>query len=272
MSFADLENSNDQGRPIFLYAFALGSATWRYTSGDKDVVLNGYKWTRAAISDDGVKITGDSTTDALSITAPSRIAPVQMFFTTPPSQSITVSIYHYHEGDTEAVMGYFGEMLEVTQPEPGKAQITVDTISASMQRDGLRLAWQRGCGYAVYDELTCKANKAAHVLNLTVYEITSNQVQMIGLDSTANGHLNGGYLEWEDPIRGTEFRAIEQQVGNVCTMFGLADGLYYGLAVKAYPGCMRTAAECKTKFNNYDNYPGVPDMPGKSPFDGDPVF
>lgn len=271
MTFATIENSNDAGRPIFLYAFALGAATWRYTSGDEDVTLNGYKWTAIPISDDGVKITGDATTDALTISAPSRIAPVQMFFGTPPSQSIRVSIYHYHEGDTEAVLGYLGEMLEVTQPQPGKAQITVDTISASMQRDGLRLSWQRNCTYALYDALTCKLDKTAQVIELTVFEIAGNQVQFIGLDSTPSGTLNGGYLEWEDGVRGTEFRAIEVQAANVCTMFGLADGLYYGLKVKAYPGCNRTAARC-TELNNLPNYGGVPDMPGKSPFDGDPVF
>jgi hypothetical protein len=55
-------------------------------------------------------------------------------------------------------------------------------------------------------------------------------------------------------------------------MFGLADGLYYGLAVNAYPGCNRTTTECVDKFDNLDNYGGVPDLPGKSPFDGDPVF
>jgi hypothetical protein len=32
MSFGAIETSDDEGRPIFLYAFNLGAAIWRYTS------------------------------------------------------------------------------------------------------------------------------------------------------------------------------------------------------------------------------------------------
>lgn len=272
MAFNDIEISNDQGRPIFLYAFSLGTAVFRYTSSDEDVIQGGYRWAATAISDDGVKITGEATTDGLTITAPSTIAPVVMFRTTPPSQRIGVSIFHYHEGDSTAVLGYFGEVLQVGQPSPGQATITCDTISASMERDGLRLAWQRTCPYALYDPRTCRADKDSKAMALTVYEVTNNAVQFGGADGLANGYLDGGFIEWEHPTRGREFRMIEQQAGNVVTMFGLADGLYYGLPVKAYPGCLRTVADCTNKFNNLPNYGGVPDMPGKSPFDGDPVF
>lgn len=272
MTFNTIELSNDEGRPIFLYAFALGAATWRYTSSDADVTLNGYKWTAVPISDNGVKLTGEAATDNLEITAPSTIAPAQMFIGTPPSQSIMVSIYHYHEGDSNAVLGYVGEVYQVNQPQPGTAVITCDTISASMQRDGLRLAWQRNCPYALYDELTCRADKTKYAKPLVVVDIVDNLVKFNGLDGVADGVLDGGFIEWQHPSRGTEFRAIEKQTGAVCEMFGLADGLYYGLTVNAYPGCSRTTSDCIGKFNNLDNYGGVPDLPGKSPFDGDPVF
>lgn len=270
MTFNTIESSNDLGRPIALYAFNLGAATWRYTSSDEDTDINGHKWRATAISDDGVKISGSASTDGLTIEAPSTIAPVQMFYGTPPSQSITVSIYHYHEGDSEAVLSYIGELLQVSLPEPGKARIACDTISASMQREGLRLAWQRTCGHPLYG-LGCNLDKEAHKIEVSVYDVQNNVVYFQGMDTLADGVLNGGFLEWEHPTRGTEFRAIEQQVSNACLMFGLADGLYYGLSAKAYPGCNRTAARCQ-ELGNYPNYGGVPDMPGKSPFDGDPVF
>ena len=271
MTFNTTETSTDDGRPIYLYAFSLGAATWRYTSSDADVTVNGFNWAALPISDDGVKLTGEATTDGLSITAPSTIAPVQMFIGTPPSGVFMVRIFHYHEGDTDAVLGYIGEILQVGQPEPGSAVISCDTISASMQRDGLRLGWQRTCPYALYD-MNCKADKTVHEMAARVFEVAGNKVTFQGMDALADGVLNGGFIEWTHPTRGIEYRGIEEQVGAVCTMFGLADGLYYGLAVKAYPGCARTVSDCTNKFNNLPNYGGVPDMPGKSPFDGDPVF
>jgi uncharacterized phage protein (TIGR02218 family) len=272
MSFNVIESSDDSGRPIYLYSFALGAATWRYTSSDADVLIGGYTWKAVPISDNGVKLTGDANTDSLEITAPNSIAPVQMFIGTPPSQAVVVRIFHYHEADNEAVLGYIGEVMQINQPEPGRAMIVCDTISVSMQRDGLRLAWQRNCPYAVYDQLTCKADKATHALNLVVFDTAGNTVTFTGLDATPDAFLDGGFLEWEHPSRGTEYRGIEKQTANVCEMFGLADGLYYGLTVKAYPGCNRTTGHCLDKFNNLDNYGGIPDLPGKSPFDGDPVF
>jgi uncharacterized phage protein (TIGR02218 family) len=272
MTFNTIESSNDLGRPIFLYAFHLGSATWRYTSSDEDMIMGGYTWSATAISDDGVKLSGEAQTDSLNITAPSRIAPVQMFISTPPSQPIIVNIFHCHEGDSEAVLAYMGELLQVGQPEPGKATLTCDAISASMQRDGLRLGWQRTCPYALYDELTCKADKTAHGRVCKVFDVSGNSVTFQGIDDLADDVLAGGFIEWVHPVRGKEYRGIETQKGSVIGMFGLADDLYYGLEVTAYPGCDRKASTCATKFNNLDNYGGVPDMPGKSPFDGNPVF
>lgn len=272
MTFNSVENSNDDGRPIYLYEFTLGAAKFRYTSSDADVTLNGYKWKAEPITDDGVKLTGDANTDGLTITGPASLAPAQMFLGTPPSQAIMVAIYHYHEIDNNSVLAYIGEVMQVNQPQPGTAAITCDTISASMQRDGLRLAWQRNCPYAVYDPLTCKASKATHKIDLTVTVIAGNTVKFNGLAGKPNGHMDGGFIEWEHPTRGTEFRMVEQQIGDTCVMFGLTDGLYYALKVKAYPGCNRTVAVCISKFNNLENYGGIPDLPGKSPFDGDPVF
>jgi len=271
MSFAVTENSNDDGRPIYLYAFTLGAATWRYTSSDADVSVDGYQWKAVPISDDGVKQTGDAVTDNLTITAPNTIAPVQMFFGTPPSQAIMVRIYHYHEGDADAVLGYMGELTAVNQPQPGTARITCDTISASMRRDGLRLAWQRNCPYALFDEITCKVNKEPHGTKVRIADVSGNVVFFNGM-SKPDGFYTGGFISWTHPSRGLEFLAIESHVSESCQMFGSADTLYYGLEVTVYPGCNRTVSDCTNKFNNLDNYGGVPDMPGKSPFDGDPVF
>lgn len=272
MSFNNIELSDDEGRPIYLYAFTIGAATWRYTSSDADVNIAGYRWRTEAISDGGVKLTGEVSTDTLEIESSANIAPVQMFVGTPPSQPIIVRIFHYHEGDNEAVLGYMGEVLQVNRPEPGRAVITCDTINASMQRDGLRLSWQRNCPYAVYDENTCKVSKAENVIPLTVFDVQGNVIVLSGLDGVADGTLDGGFIEWVHPTRGLEFRGVEKQVANSVEMFGLGDGLYYGLSVNAYPGCRRTTVDCTDKFNNLDNYGGIPDLPGKSPFDGDPVF
>lgn len=272
MSYAQIETSNDQGTPVKLYAFTIGAASFRYTSSDSDIIINGYKWKAAAIDDDGIKQSGDSTIDTLTINCPSSLGPVTLFQGTPPSQPIRVTISAMHEGDAEAVTIYSGEVIQCDFPQPGHAALSCDAMALSMDRDGLRLTWQRNCPYALYDAGTCNADKTAHAVPMTVLTTTTATVDVQGLDAIADGWLNGGFIQWDHPQRGREYRSVESQAGATLTMFGLADGLYYGLAIIGYPGCKRTVADCTTKFNNLDNYGGIPDLPGKSPFDGDPVF
>jgi hypothetical protein len=69
-----------------------------------------------------------------------------------------------------------------------------------------------------------------------------------------------------------ERRGIESHSGATFTVLGSTAGLDVGDYITAYPGCGRTRAECKNKFNNLPNYGGFAHLPGKSPFEGDPVF
>jgi hypothetical protein len=54
-------------------------------------------------------------------------------------------------------------------------------------------------------------------------------------------------------------------------MFNTAEGMYVGLVMNVFRGCRQTIASCQ-ELNNYPNYGGIPDMPGRSPFDGNPIF
>jgi len=49
-------------------------------------------------------------------------------------------------------------------------------------------------------------------------------------------------------------------------------GLKSGMEIRAYAGCNRTIQECSSKFNNTLNYGGMPFIPTKNPFGGDPIF
>ena len=51
MSFNPIEISNNAGRPIVLYEFALGSTIWRYSAGPEDLQFAGHTYTQAPISD-----------------------------------------------------------------------------------------------------------------------------------------------------------------------------------------------------------------------------
>lgn len=265
MSFADIEQSLEDAQPIFLYRFTLGARAWYYTSNATDVLTaDGKLWTAAAISDDGVKQTGEAASDSLSIEAPTSIGPVQLFMGSPPSGSVGVTIFHKHASNVEVKVVYVGEISQVAFGTPGSASITCETLSATMRREGLRLGWQRSCPYALYDPVTCKVNKALFSETVKITAISGFNVTTTALTGTK---YQGGFVEWVHPSKGTEFRAIESQSGNVLSIFGEVGEMYVGLEIKCYRGCNRSPTDCQS-FSNYPNYGGVPAMPGKSPFDG----
>lgn len=275
MPFLEQEQSIEDGRPIQFYAFTLGSVTWRYTSADENLNAGGYDWIAAAISDDGVKQTGETIVDAMTIVAPSWIGPAQVFMGGAPSRSVLITIYSKHEGDAEMAAVYVGEITQINHaPVPGACRITCETLTSSMQREGLRLGWQRTCPYALYDPVTCKVNKALWATPFVVLAIDGFTVTIELATARADGYYNNGFAEWTHPIRGVEYMPIDTHAAGsptTLTLLGHPGDLFVGAQGVAYPGCNFTPASCQG-FSNYDNYGGVPDLPGKSPFDGSPVF
>lgn len=271
MTYEALENSPQSGRPIELYIFQLGSSTWRYTSADENLVVDSQSYVAVPIKNSGIVISGEASAEALTIEAPSSIGPAQLFMSVPPSQSIWVQIWRKHEGDDEYLVSYQGEVSQINFPMPGRAKIVCETLSASFQREGLRLPWSRTCPYAVYDADTCKLDKNTHAIQIQVLEVNGANIVCTEIASYDNGYFNGGMVEWDDYYRGHEIRLIESHDTSTLTMFNTAEGMYVGLIAFVYRGCRQTIESCQ-ELDNYPNYGGIPHMPGKSPFDGNPIF
>lgn len=271
MAYNLLESSNYDGEPIYLYEFRLNDNYWRYTSSTFAVTLQNQIWTPAAISDDGVKQAGETQVDALTITMPTDSDVVGLFIGTPPINPVYVKLRRYHYGDTEAAVCYVGEVFQINESTPVVSQVTCNTLSASMERNGLRLAWSRGCPYSLYDQC-CTVNRENFRFDGTISTVGGNTIVVPDSARFGDRYFAGGYIEWLDPVRGVERRAIENHVGDTLFLFGVVGGLAGGLTIKIYPGCARTSAECLAKFNNLDNYGGFPSMPSRSPFDGNPIF
>lgn len=273
MSFEAYEVSPDDSQAVELYRFTLSETVWRYTSANHDVVtLDGFVWKSVAISNEGVKQSGEAASDVMNVMAPLTIGPVQVHLVTPPSRAIQLVILRKQEQSTELVACWAGEVTQVNVAVPGQARLTCETTAATMRREGLRLGWQRACPYALYDSLTCKVDKTSFAVTLRVLAKLGFVMIMDNSVSEPDGWFNGGFIHWVHPVRGNEYRSISNHIGNNLTIFGTVEDIYEGLVVSAYPGCARTVGTCVSKFNNLANYGGIPHMPGSSPFDGDPVF
>ncbi len=275
MTFDSRERSVASGQPIRLYLFARGALRWAYCSADRDVAFQAVTYKAMPISDDGVRITGEASADVLKVTAPATLEVAQLFRGAPPSSEIelTVRDYHYGEADssTSSQVVWVGSVSGVRWPQPDRAEIACESIGASMDRTGLRLTWERNCPFTVFDA-DCKADRASRAVSTTLTAITATTITAAAFSAKPDGYFAGGYVEWGVGAGELERRGVESHVGSVLTILGGTSGMAAGLAIAALPGCRQTAEYCNSEFNNLDNFGGIRHLPGKSPFDGQPMF
>lgn len=278
-----------------LYEFTLGDKVWRYTSNAEDVIdPSNNVWEACAISDDGVSTSGEAATDNLTVNCPDTLVPARLFMYSPPSAVMDFRILtaDFNEKLTQGEFSgvdsseanrvipvyntrvrYVGEVVQCGYPAPGQASFTMETLAATMRREGLRLFWMRSCPHAVYDPSTCKLDKTPLGVSATITAISGNLLTLTAVNGYPSGHFRGGLLAYNHPIKGIEYLTIETHGGSLVSMFDSVGDLWVDMQVTVYPGCDQTPQRCQS-LGNYPNYGGVPALPGKSPFNGvdSPVF
>jgi len=269
MTYNTLEISNYDGAPVALYEFEVGSTSWRYTSARADITSLGHTWLSAAINDDGITLSGNSDEDEFVITIPKNDF-TELFTSTPPSQTIYVTVRRLHYGDDEAPVVWSGTLKSVKRENALVCKISCRTITSSLNRLGLRLAFSRNCPHSLYD-ISCGVNKNAHAVTAMVMSLTGNSFIHNGPIPAGANFYSGGFIEFT--VNGlVERKPIESQLGSTITLLTSTDDMTIGTMVTMYPGCDRTTATCQNKFNNLSNYGGFPQLPTKSPFEFDPIF
>lgn len=270
MTFTDLEYSNYSGQPVALYEFKRGETLLCYSSTDRDITANGRVYKACNIMHGALVQKGTPVTDVFEITAQRDLDIVGWFRYTAPSDTVYVIVRRFHYGDSEAVIAWIGQIVAVSEKNDDSATIKCQAVSITLRRGGLRLAWQRGCPHALYDQ-NCRVDKSAFAVNTTVTSVGGISFTVGGLSLTS-AFWPGGIVEWQIHPGTYERRPIESVAGTTVFPFGGMDGYVVGMAVTLYPGCKRTSSWCISFFNNLTNYGGFPFMPNRTPYNGDPVF
>lgn len=271
MIFDEIERSNYDGAPAILYEFSLGTSHWRYTGAQNDITLGGVTYTAIAISHDEYSRSGDPSADDLTINVSPDCYVPTLFVGTPPAESVLIKIRTVHRGDQQAHVVWSGSVKSCNQVSQAQYTFVCNSLLATLNRNGLRLSWMRGCPHALYDNL-CRANPNQHSASIEIVSLTGTTVTSPGLSALPAGYLAGGFLSFPTAHGTSDRRGIESHDGDTIGLLGLTDGMVAGNWITVYAGCNRTTSECRDKFNNLPNFGGFPHLPTKSPFGGDPVF
>lgn len=271
MTFDTNEISNFSGSPIALYQFERGSQVFRFASADRDIEFGGDTYTSAPIAHEGMMQSGDRQADSFNVNVAAASAVAQLYTAGAPSEPVTLTVRRWHYGDTDAPIYWIGSVIECKRRDDATATLICQSVSTMFGRSGLRLGWQRTCPHALYDS-QCRADKAAFAVPAVVTAFDGVTILADAFGGFPNNYFTAGFIEWS-PVEGTtERRAIRTHFTTAIAVLGGTYGLSVGAAIVAYPGCLHTLADCKDKFNNLPNYGGFAAIPGRSPFDGNPVF
>lgn len=271
MTYREADTSVSDAQPVRLYQLdRSATVVWRYTSADREIQFNGQAWSPVAISDDGIRLTGEASADVLSLTLPAKLPVAQLYRSVPPSDEIFLTIYDYDATAMAAKVAWIGSVNSVSWPRVDTAKLACLTLSASMKRDGLRLRYERACPHSVYDD-ECGANKAQFSVSATVVALDGSSVQ-VALSKPVDASIFAyGAICWA--VDGSyEFRGIEGLNGTRMNVVGGTDGLEVDQAVEVFPGCDGTRQTCLDRFANLLNHGGFPHMPGKSIYSGERLW
>lgn len=288
-NFSDIEKSTFSGQPFQLYEFVRNSGGtdffWRYNSTDRDLIYAGNVFTATPIYDGGIKLSGEAASTEFQVTLPatSDFASAYRLSGTVPSDTVYLRVRRSHGpfivdlGEAypvviEARLVWIGTVDGITQTDDIKTVITCAMLSASFRRNGLRYGYQRNCPHVLYASNTCKVVKTDFDVVGTLTAVDGLQISATEFDTMPDGWFDGGFIEYLLASGMTERRMILSHSGADLNLLGFPAELAIGSTVTAFAGCDRTVTTCLTKFNNLANHGGFPHTPGRSPYDGMPVF
>lgn len=273
MSFDQREGSLSLGQPVRLYQFSRGVIRWLYNTSDRDITHNNqlYRSLAGGITDRGIQQSGDAKADGLTITAPADISVAQQFRSFPPSERIELSMFDMHYGDTEARLAWIGRVASVNWPSLNSCKIVCVTRDAEMSEPGLTDVYSRMCTARLGDN-RCGVDLNAYRVSTTLQAQDGQTVSAPAFSGYPDGWFTAGWVEWSVGSGEYDKRHIEQHIGNDLQLLGGTAGIPAGATVRVYPGCDFLAGTCHDKFGNLDNMRAIPNLEGKSPFDGDQVW
>lgn len=244
-----------------LYDFAYNGVHYRYTSYPIAVIVDGEAYTAGTIERDTVEKDSDFSRGKLKIRCVQTPLLLNFLGIAPPTP-IEISLYR-HQPDlmVPATELLFRGRIESITFDLGQ-RCTISAIENSTMLSYKFPTWiyQPTCNKILYSS-DCGAIRTAYKLTV-IADILTTPAVMWSVDATVNGDK---YYSWGTAEFGGEKRLIISQNGAQVIFQVPFTALQEGDSVDIYPGCTKTAAECKNKFSNLANFMGFPHIPRKNP-------
>ncbi len=272
MTFKDAESRG--GEPAELYVFTHGGSTYRYTSADAEIVIDAGTfagtYTRITISRGAIQQNSEVTNNSVDVSIDRSSALAQLFQGDKYlSGALGVRLARLNRADTprpEVILQFAGEAAATGGGEMGTLVLHCTSAQAVFEREIPTDRFQPLCNHFLFDA-GCTLNRAAFKVTATVAAMDLRGTVLTIPDAAlqADGYYAFGYVQAPDgrPV------AIIDHVGDQVTIirpFPEGTIIPGTTTLDLYPGCDRTYATCRDKFNNLVNFFGFDTIPKDDPF------
>ena len=256
MNYAAKEAAVQQIDSFELFTFVTDNNTYRYTSYATDVVIGADTWQAAPIQ------RGELVTDMVQgmiscmVQAPVTAQFIQ-YIVAMPYLSTTVTIRKYFSDDTvNGMLLFTGKINSITI---GKNIASVECASSmnELNRKIPKVFIQSFCNNALYGAV-CGLSAAANqqtIPNIIVDPNDSTIISAAGLMFSFADMYTAGIAIFNNEER--YISKFEYTTGTIQLHFPFLN-IANGDTIYVLPGCSKNPETCKSKFNNLNNFVGMP--------------
>jgi uncharacterized phage protein (TIGR02218 family) len=269
MAYDTYEDSVEGSQPVEIYRIILGPDSYRYTSAEDDVVIDGNTYIAIPISRNKIGRGQEERKNMLTLTVPGNNEIAIQYISNVPGQRGHVIVQRYQRPDgvtPEVITLYEGLIASVSfENDATVAKIAVQPISQATSREIPRFVYSAQCNHVLYDS-GCKIlnTNPLYKHSGTITVVSGNTITVPGLSGFAANWFKAGYVE---ALAGLDSRPIINHSGDVLQLLLPFPFNGVGKSVDVYAGCPHTIATCKSKFDNVINFGGFAFVPTKNIFE-----
>jgi len=245
---------------VELYQFRRGSERGYYTNYSQNVVFATQTYFAATITRNGFSVDGNLSNVSTTITG-AVLSDFGVYIASQPSERTEVNIYRAVSDDLdEYAMILSGNVTGVTFSEDNRCTLQVTEKASILDREVDMIVHSVTCNHNVFYG-DCS-------LDPLLWRVVSSNTTFSGSTLYVNecSVYADNYFQGGEVHIGNDARLITGSSGTALSLHvGFPQNIVDGTEVEIYPGCDRKPSTCLDKFNNLDNYLGMPYIPDKNP-------
>ena len=269
-TFDALETSTEGSRPIEIYRVTFGNDTFRWTSSQTLVTLDGDEYEPLEISRNNVSQSRERQPLNLEMSVPGDLPFVRNYLNIAPGRQAIVTCLRLQGDEVPTfdtqVLVFKGSVSTVSFVQDGRsAKIIARSIEFAKAQNIPRFTFSGVCNNLLYDPF-CKVdpNDFDVVGTVSAGGMTTT-LTVPEAAGEADGFYTGGYATVTSGF--PDFRMILDHTGDQITILLPFSVDATGENIQLFAGCDHTlSGDCALKFDNVPNYGGSFFVPPKNIF------